>query len=216
MNRVTIDIDNYIQRDILEEIIAERQRQDSLFGPQNHPSVSQQLLNRPDGVTEDRMAREYEIPSQERAKYITNIYKGREELDWTFIIVEELAEAVSASAKADGWERRTELIQTAACILAEIECLHRRADLLLANLSWDAPAHNLCVLTIFGQKIGHIEWTETIPFGFRVFSNGRGRWETVFDTVEEAKTNLQGWALWTLNHQLVPIPAAVALEKNDE
>lgn len=103
---------------ILQEIVNERIRQDQKWGKQNHPSVDVVLENRDGGCTPERMCEEFEIPSEDRARQMCEIHAKRKDLTWTHIVVEELSEAVSCKNDA---ERRQELVQLAACVVAWIE-----------------------------------------------------------------------------------------------
>lgn len=109
-------------KEIFEEVVVERQRQDIKWGIQNHPSIDQTLLNREGGCSEERMCEEYEIPSQTRAKFLCDNATKNGELTWTHIALEELSEVVCAK---DDNERRTELIQLKSVILAWIQCIDR-------------------------------------------------------------------------------------------
>lgn len=119
--------DNYTmiiteQRDmktILEEIAAERVKQDAKWGQQNHPILDPMLLDRPG----ERMCEEYEIPSEQRAKNMTDIQAKRGDVTYMQILIEEISEA--ASCGKDVTALRKELIQGAAVMVAMIESLDR-------------------------------------------------------------------------------------------
>lgn len=111
-------------KDVTHEIELERDRQDYKWGEQNHPSVDPVLANRKGGCAPDQMCEEYEIPSEARAKAMLRIAVGRGECTYTHIALEELCEAVSC--KTDE-ERRGELVQLAAVIVAWIQAIDRRA-----------------------------------------------------------------------------------------
>lgn len=103
---------------IINDIINERLRQDKKWGVQHWPSLNQILMNREGGCTPERMCEHYEIPSEERAKFLCeNAFKTGEGT-WTNIIVEELSEAVCSE---NDELRRKELVQLAACVVAWIE-----------------------------------------------------------------------------------------------
>lgn len=111
----------------LDDVVAERERQDAKWGEQNHPSVDPVLTRRSGGCTPQRMAEEYEIPSATRAKWLCGIRHKRGDGTWADIVVEELAEAVEAAVEYGdaSVELRVELVQTAAVIVAWIEAIDR-------------------------------------------------------------------------------------------
>jgi hypothetical protein len=109
---------------VMVDVLAERQRQDKKWGEQNHPSVDPVLQSRVGGCVPERMCREYEIPCEERAKYLCQTAAAHHECTWTHIALEEFCEAVSAP---DDAARRGELVQLAAVVVQWIECLDRRA-----------------------------------------------------------------------------------------
>ena len=103
---------------IINEIIQERKRQDEKWGEQNHPFTDPILKGR----ESMRLCEEYEIPTEGRAKQLTNINSRRGSVTWGHIIVEELSEAISAQ---DSIKIREELVQLAAVCIAAIESLER-------------------------------------------------------------------------------------------
>jgi hypothetical protein len=113
---------------VLAEIAAERHRQDGRWGEQNHDSLDPVLRDRPGGCTPQRMAAEYGIPSAGLARAACEQAGQRGPLTWGHIAIEELAEAVEAGTlHGDGPRLREELVQTAAVLVAWIQCLDRRA-----------------------------------------------------------------------------------------
>lgn len=104
-------------RTIYSEILSERDRQIKKWGEQNHPSVST--------FTKDphRLCEDYEIPGEERAKFLCRTHADRGDATWTHIAIEELSEAVCANSEKD---RRQELIQLAAVCIAWIDCIDRK------------------------------------------------------------------------------------------
>ncbi len=100
---------------ILEEITAERARQDEKFGPQSHPSI----LDMPP----KSLSSYYEIPLEQRAKDNCELAFSNNEGTWADIALEEFAEVVFAPDEAS---RRTELVQLAAVCVAWIEDLDRK------------------------------------------------------------------------------------------
>jgi TPP-dependent pyruvate/acetoin dehydrogenase alpha subunit len=108
--------------EIVFEIVAERKRAVEKHGELHLPSVCEVLLNRQGGSTPERMCEEYELPSESRAKFKTELARDRNELTWAHVATEELSEAVSA--KSDK-ERREELLQLAGVILVWIQDIDR-------------------------------------------------------------------------------------------
>lgn len=113
---------------ILIEVIAERTRQDGLWGEQNHPSADPVLIGRPKGCTPQRMCEEYGLPSEVKAKAHCQMATNIGVLTWPHILVEEVSEAVSASADGTEAGLRRELIEVMAVAAAWVECIDRRAQ----------------------------------------------------------------------------------------
>lgn len=116
---------------ILEEIDAERERQDAKWGEQNHPDVDRVLTDRHGACTVARMCEEYGIPHPTRAKAECDHAAKIGQCTWAHILVEELAEAVEAATLAQlGREPlaalRKELVQVAAVAVSWIEAIDRR------------------------------------------------------------------------------------------
>lgn len=108
-------------RSVLEEVAAERARQDAKWGVQNHPDDHDDSwwFGRTDHDAASRRCQEYEIPTDVRAKFLC-----RSIGTWPAILVEEVAEAVSAIG-ADA-ALRAELVQVAAVAVAWVEAIDRR------------------------------------------------------------------------------------------
>ncbi len=111
---------------IMLEVADERKRQDLKWGEQNHPSVDQVLTDRKGGCTPERMAEEYELPSENRAKQMTDNAMEKGTITFAHIAVEELVEAVCSE---NDTKRRVELVQLGAVILQWIEAIDRKANL---------------------------------------------------------------------------------------
>jgi len=111
---------------VLDEIAAERARQDAKWGEQNHPSLDPVLLNRPGGCTPERMAEHYEIPTEARAKFLCQTNAERGTCTYAHILIEEVAEAIAAGVTSEA-ALRAELVQTAAVVVAWIEKIDRAA-----------------------------------------------------------------------------------------
>lgn len=96
--------------DICSEILEERHAQDRKWGQQDHPSRS--------GGTSW-----YGLPSEERAKLHCKNAADFGTLTFGHILVEELCESLDAHSEK---QRRVELIQLAACCMANVEAIDRR------------------------------------------------------------------------------------------
>lgn len=98
-------------KEIIEDVLAEVARQDIKWGIQHNEALDPILI---EGGA-NRMAEEYEIPSESRAKFLCNMASNRDELTWAHIAVEELAEVVACMK--DKKAMREELVQlTALCL----------------------------------------------------------------------------------------------------
>lgn len=134
-------IQHFNSETIISEIETEVERQISLWGMRNHPSVDVALSNRyenkenvdANGTIHDingimlvgeQICKEYEIPSEARARLKCNNAFKKNEGTWTHIAVEELSEAVGAVNDA---HRREELVQLAAVIVNWIHCIDRNS-----------------------------------------------------------------------------------------
>ena len=107
---------------VINEIREERIRQDAKWGEQNHPCLDQNLLNREGGCTSERMAAEYDIPTELMAKQSCDRKAEMGQCTWTDIALEEFAEVVG---EFDPTKRRQELVQLAAVVVAWIEKIDR-------------------------------------------------------------------------------------------
>ena len=116
------------REEIFAEISAERERQEKKFPNQEIPVVCAVLTGRAGGCDEQRMAEEYEIPTQVRAKFLTDTADERRQLTWAHVLVEELAEFVGDATAFSGSPPRDEMVrkealQLAACCVRFIEYL---------------------------------------------------------------------------------------------
>lgn len=111
---------------VLHEVLAERMRQETKWGEQNHPDFDTVLLGREGGCSAERMSAEYEVPSEARGKFLCQdaFQKGRG--TYAHILIEEVAEAVGACNQPRA-KLREELIQVAAVAVAWVEKLGRDA-----------------------------------------------------------------------------------------
>lgn len=107
---------------ILNEVAAERAVQDAKWGQQNHPdgtgveSWPEQIVPAfPDGTGAAQVAKLARLDCQRAAR------KG--DCTWLKILREEIAEAF---AETDPGALRTELVQSAAVLVAWIEAIDRR------------------------------------------------------------------------------------------
>lgn len=109
---------------LVAEVIAEREAQIEQWGVQDYPSVDPVLLARAGGCSPERMAEEYEMPSEERAKFLCRTAFERGQGTYAHVAVEELAEVICAPTDA---ARRGELVQLAAVCHGWIQAIDRRA-----------------------------------------------------------------------------------------
>lgn len=112
---------------VLQEVNDERNIQDLKWGPQDHPSVDPILLNRKGSCSPQRMAQEYELPTEERAKFMCQEAFRKKEGTFAHVAVEELCEVIACLGDEEAM--RQELVQTAAVCVAWIEAIDRRAKL---------------------------------------------------------------------------------------
>lgn len=96
---------------ILAQIEVERERQDKKWGVQDHHFTNMDVTS---------------------CETLTKHYRGECDkendlgvLSWRTILMEEVSEAIEEAAKGNVREFREELIQTAAVVVAMIECLDR-------------------------------------------------------------------------------------------
>ena len=108
---------------ILEEVMAERQRQDEKWGEQNHPLLAGKASDWP--FVRNTLAGIAEIT---RETNDTHVQEGT--LGWRTILQEEVLEAF---AEEDIMNARAELVQVAAVAVAIIECIDRNAG----NPEWN-------------------------------------------------------------------------------
>lgn len=94
---------------IFDDVAAERKRQDAKWGEQNHLSVVVDMLG-------------YSVDDEVSAKAQCDLATKMGNLTWGHIACEELAEALNAANDTD---RRAELVQLAAVVVAWIECIDR-------------------------------------------------------------------------------------------
>lgn len=100
---------------VANEMISERARQDAKWGEQNHPSL-------PPYFNGDALVAY--MPSHETAKVMVDRDADAGQSSWAHIAIEELTEALDAESEL---ERRTELVQLGAVIVASIEAIDRRS-----------------------------------------------------------------------------------------
>lgn len=94
----------------------EKERILGIFGNQSHPSIDPLLVDR----SAERIAENYEVPTENRAKQLVNINAERGTLTWAHILVEEVAEVIAAESDKDIIE---ELIQVCAISQCWIEAI---------------------------------------------------------------------------------------------
>jgi len=108
---------------IVDEILQERKRQDEKWGEQTHPCLDKTLLNRKGSCTPERMCENYEMPSENRAKFMCDNSFKNETGTYAHIALEEFSEVIS---EFDIKKRRIELVQLTAVCLAWIESIDRQ------------------------------------------------------------------------------------------
>jgi len=106
---------------IFDQVSEELDRQLVKWGVQDHPCFDP-LLTSPTAVKRNVW---YEMPTEERAKFLCQLAEKKGNLSWTHILVEEVAEAI---AEPDESKRRVELIQCIAVLVSWIESIDRRLD----------------------------------------------------------------------------------------
>jgi hypothetical protein len=107
-----------MSRQVILDILTERNRQDAKWGEQNHPDVHPDL----GGRFEPQNRAVYE----EGWKALCDKAARSGETNWEYIFQEELAEAMHAQSRGDRAAFREELVQAAAVLVAWIECIDRR------------------------------------------------------------------------------------------
>ena len=113
-------IHNFVLADVTEE----RERQDAKWGTDRDIRSVPEIPCDIGDVLIPTITELIGIPSEERAKRCCDENFRQGTGSWAHIAVEELAEAVEAKTDA---ERRAELVQLAAVVVAWIENLDRRA-----------------------------------------------------------------------------------------
>ena len=105
-------------KEIIEQIKAERIRQDNKFGVTSHdsvnPTIPRKFRNKFYGICSEEEARE-RCEGNHLHKSIT----------WSHIFIEEVAEVVNSKDERD---RREELIQVAAVCIAWLEDIDRKKE----------------------------------------------------------------------------------------
>lgn len=110
---------------IFKEIAVEIERSNLKHGDNSDlPSLDQTLLKRKGGCTTRRMAEEYEVPTEERAKFMTDNANENGQLTHAHIVTEELAESIACLE--DEVKMRTELIQLACTVVKWINAIDSR------------------------------------------------------------------------------------------
>jgi hypothetical protein len=104
------------------ELVLERARQDAKWGEQNPPNLSPELS----GLSTSAVASDMGIPSAHSARQSVENLAERKALGYADIALEEFCEAIEAAAEGDDAHLREELIQTAAVLVAWVECIDRR------------------------------------------------------------------------------------------
>jgi hypothetical protein len=104
---------------VLNEVLAERVRQDEKWGEQNWPSFYEDAYE----LHPSFRAAYYRVPMEDAAKFFTETRFKARRGSYADIFVEEVAEAIGAPDEA---HLREELVQVAAVAVAWIEAIDRR------------------------------------------------------------------------------------------
>lgn len=108
---------------VLVDLTKERVRQNAKWGEQNHPDLSVDLPPNRLELVHTEMG----VPMAHVARDRVERLAKRGTLGYADIALEEFAEAIEAAALGVTTELRRELVQTAAVLVAWIECIDRRA-----------------------------------------------------------------------------------------
>ncbi len=118
---------------LFDEIHAERLRQEAKWGPQSHPMIPPLYTERAKDATSPEAAGfaacwHYGLPSEADAKARCDARFRTGGGTYTDIAVEELVEFIDACALhgETSDKARAELVQTAAVVVAMIECIDRK------------------------------------------------------------------------------------------
>ncbi len=109
--------------EIFDEVVAERDRQDILWGEQNHPSLPENPCTVANCTS--CISASMGMPTEREIKKTLEHLASKGGMTWAHIALEELVEVVSAKTAV---ERRKELVQLTAVLFAWIECLDRTHD----------------------------------------------------------------------------------------
>lgn len=104
---------------VLDEVFAERQRQDEKWGEQNHPDFWPTKLPQ----TAELRATYYGVPQEGLAKHNCELAFAAGRGSWADILVEEVSEAIGAPHVE---ALREELVQVAAVAVKWVEAIDRR------------------------------------------------------------------------------------------
>lgn len=114
------------EKSVYGEVRCERARQDEKWGEQNHPDADPVLLERPGGVTAQRLAEHHEVPTGTRGRQLCETAASRGETSFMGILVEEVGEAMDEIAVGNEDALREELVQVAAVAVQWVEAIDRR------------------------------------------------------------------------------------------
>ena len=109
---------------VVSDVLAELRRIERMHGEQDMPSLDPRLLGRAGGCTNERMAEEYEIPGELRAKFLCHAAKTGKRITWMHVLVEEVAEV--AGCMDDEEAMYEEVVQVASVAVAWAENIRRR------------------------------------------------------------------------------------------
>lgn len=107
-------------RNVAEEVELELASQQDRWGTQDHPSIYPQMVGDPSPTAR------YAIPSEIRWKAQCDLDILTKQTNWGTIIMEEVAEAITACSKGDTSEAYREVVQVAAVAQQWAACILER------------------------------------------------------------------------------------------
>lgn len=113
-----------MQNRAINDIEVEKRRQIKLINESmNYPSIDLEFSRF--NYSADKICKEYEVPSENRATMLRSVAFTRGRLSFAHLAVKELSDIISASNDVD---RREEIVQLAAVCVQWIESLDRNAE----------------------------------------------------------------------------------------
>jgi hypothetical protein len=129
--QMSTGLDSPSLMDVLACVMQERLRQDAKWGEQNHPNFAPHILNLTEdgtvtGITEMPLPQRfnyYGIPTKEDAKRDCEETFASGKGNWGHILIEEISESFGTMSEE---KLEEELVQSAAVIVAWVQCIRRR------------------------------------------------------------------------------------------